>query len=175
MSTDLQTRWENAIHESAHAVVAHQLGCEVVTVELGFGVGACEFIAPTVDDNAYATAAGPIAEEILRGSAMPLGTPVERVADSPTVPGKRYSTMAATTGRESTIIPDDVFLARWAICGFESDPSQWSARVRKAKSVARRIVSENIPLILRVAKALFLLGVLTDIDLSFLLPKRTAI
>ena len=55
-------------------------------------------------------------------------------------------------------MPDDVSLARWAICGKESEENKWAGRVHWIRQTADRFVANNAGFIIRIAKWLYLHG-----------------
>lgn len=158
----MNNRWKTAIHEAAHAAAAIALGGTVTRASLGDdGSGLCYCEVDTNTDQAFLTAAGPIAEELLADTPSPAD---EFETVQPATPRilplilsetDRQFIAAKDASRGKDSLSDDRFLALWAINGCENQPERWAERVAFANHIARQIVGDHRDEIIRIATALF--------------------
>jgi hypothetical protein len=156
-------RWTLSLHEAGHAVAFHVLshgGTATATLhEIGGAAWYGSDLMPT--DSAMVTAAGPLAESLAERHPAPELPPAS--VNRPPVVETLATTETSTELRNdmTKALPDRVHIARWCIQGVEDQPERWVRRHVWIHSVAERLIRKHENLIVEVARALYLRGIVS--------------
>lgn len=171
----MNERWQTACHEAGHAIASIVLGGKAHGVVLFPGGGGQAQIDELLADRlAYSIAAGPAAERLAKEHPAPTESPVESILLSvdevealPVFASAPYIAcqMARSHEDRKNSATDAQILAHWAIRGCEDVPEAWAGRVAHAHRMAAEIVRRNAESIVRVARALFVAGSLSEIQI----------
>jgi hypothetical protein len=176
--TMMPDRWRTACHEAGHAVAAVVLGGKCLGVVLYGDGGQAQLDELLGNRNAFAVAAGPVAERLAEQFPAPATPPAEtRVlsvdeiealpvcASAPFLGCQLARTAQDRKGGDS----DARSLALWAVTGNEDAPETWAKRVEFARRVADEIVQANAAAIIRVGESLFVYGSLSRDEINQLI------
>lgn len=163
-----ESRWETALHEAGHCVAALALGGECRgAVVLPDGGGYAQPIVLDSTQHAYAIAAGAVAEDLAKQHPAPDVEIGSRWLTDDEIEALPISQSAPLLARRLGSNPrnsdsDERTLALWAIQGRERFPHEWVSRIEHAKTMAAAIVRRNADAVVRVARALFIAGSLSE-------------
>jgi hypothetical protein len=171
--SDINARWQAAIHEAGHAVAAAREG-----LRPKFALVSDSGMGRTVHD----AAVDPFANALIAAA----GPAAEALAETYEPPRLRYAT--ATSKRAACIEPmvaaveavehDRPPMLDWQVVATHAtsipDHRQWTARAERVHGLAARLIHLNHWAVLLVARRLYRRGMLTSRDFERLLPPAAA-
>ena len=164
-------RWQVAVHESAHGVAAIALGGTCSQLSVHSDGGGMAFIRGLIPfDNAVAVAAPKAASEILGDVQAPAIEPTTELLDVRTsvadlTPREKLANIAARFPPHSTPTDEQV-IAAYCINGVEHEHERWAERYHLVHHIAYQVVRNHRDQILRVARELFMRGVLSQDEIK---------
>jgi len=167
----MNERWQTALHEAGHCVVATAIGGTCLSVAIWpDGGGMADLAGLTLFGTAITSAAAEAAIKLLADEPPPPdpdpATPYARPGISDLTPSEELQILATRFPTDAGI-SDDRAIALYCVEGVEHEgPERWVDRYYMVHARARRVVSDHREKILSVALALFARGVLRAPDIE---------